>query len=227
MRGVKRIYIFSDNNSYKLVSFWFVMTKRSTSIKNTSQELVLEAFRTLPMEPEQSNITLLADGVSIPYRNDSDQVKKAYDETCRERGIIPGSGIVWEIHNDILRPTQPAIGSYKPERVFSGGRINQIRIEGGFNFFRDNLLEEAVSNGYKVSWADLALTTYHLTGYNQGDYPDTILQFGAGIESLGKGLNLIIGSHIERADADKLRDWFRGLDLKYNPKQPALMVLVQ
>ena len=89
---------------------------------------------------------------------------------------------------------------------------------------RDKYLDNLLDEDYKLEEGELTITTYRLTGYNQGDYPDTEVLFGQ--EPGRNGLELRVGESDTSAEqALQLREWFSGLELKYNTAQPALPIL--
>ncbi len=176
---------------------------KTHTIKNHLGDLAIKAIKTLPLIPEQiSYMYFLANG--IPRGNERE---------CREAGIMPDTILKFRYDTDLsLYTTREPISDRKDcfEDLTKGGRIHQILFETslyGEDNFKDFIqkVERLREEGYELHRGTLAITTYHLTGYNQGDYPDTKLRFGK------KNLELKEGREISNEDLEKLVTWFNSL----------------
>jgi len=178
-------------------------------INVVSQPLFLEAIKTLPVSPEFAEIRLKAvkglfQGRIVPNW----KIKLKYEYNM---GFVPSS-------YDGLHLTDASPKSSID--LIAGGRISDIELEmrigvaqEGFKQFRDSLLPALIHNKYDLFWGDLVISTYHLTGYNQGDYRSGGLRFDAGW--IHKGLELDLDSEMPEEQRNKLKDWFSQLSKKY------------
>jgi hypothetical protein len=201
-------------------------------INVTSHEAFLEAVNTLPIASPYASIDFEAEGVKIP---EDDANMADYEAECQREGIIPGVEV-------IFRPKRARTGFIDEPVVFTPSEINLIRpsksksslietfAEGGriyrlsFTFenridgldaFKKDYLDDLLRKGYKISKGDFVLSTYHLTGYNQGDYPDTCLDFNNNEGRGPLGIRLKFGHKLNEEDVDKVAKWFEMLKTKY------------
>lgn len=168
-----------------------------------SQPLFQEAIKTLPFSPVHAEIRLTAFGEGIIPNS---LIKMEYSPP---KGFASGY--------DAFRFTGDSPTNFVD--LIPGGRIKNIEIEmrmggaeEGFNKFRDSLLPVFVNNHYELFSGDLWLDTFHLTGYNQGDYREGGLRFDDGW--ILKGLELDTGS-MTGENVKKLEGWFNNLAEKY------------
>jgi hypothetical protein len=107
--------------------------------------------------------------------------------------------------------------SLSPEylgNIIGGGRIHQLSFKTdrfSFPLFSKKHLDILIANNYKLARGHLDLTTYHLTGYNQGDYGDTMLL-------LGKDIELKEGCRVKEEDLATLKEWFFQMAKKASAK---------
>ena len=202
-------------------------------ITSTSQELFIEAIRTLPLELRHFEVFMNANGIQSPT---SKEEKENYLYECSKNNVMPFTNIQLLYDNDskLFKPLEgySICEMYRnlsdenkkatTQGIIKGGKIHRIKFEAwipaqkGFEKFREQVLEEMLQQSYKIDWGDLALTTYHLTGYNQGDYTDTNISFGTGY--VHKGMRLKIGHKISEEDERKVIGWFKDLIHKYDSK---------
>lgn len=190
--------------------------------RKSSPELFLAAVTTVPMPPEFAELCFHAEGLEAPNSTNPEDIEK-YRQVCLNRRIVP--------HSTVKFRYDPGTELFLPDRmdgfIFStsipknlesstasfiqGGRISKLGFEIGhrygkeeFTSFKEKYLNQLLESGYRLTGGFLALTTYRLTGYNEGTYPDTDLAFG----NIHDGMRLKFGSKIDRHDVNKLREWF-------------------
>lgn len=200
------------------------------SIDNPSQELFLEAFKSVPIEPCYSTLVFNADGVkNQDYWNWSTDDKK-YLEECDNKGIIPFSFVrfEWDFNEGLFKPraflSDSILTNSSPEGIkglIKGGRVHKIMFTNGYREAVNDQLPFLLEQNYKINSGDIALSLYHLTGYNQGYYPDTQIIFD--LENHRNGLELKMGSNISQEDELKVKSWFNRLYNKYQLKQMTLV----
>ena len=184
-------------------------------IANTSPELFLEAVRTLPVEPEYSDLDFLAYGISISSNEE-------YFAECRRRNVMPARvELEYSSSKKLFLPswggkfalTYPHLESGCEQALkgtLHGGKIHQISIKTGpgeFKFFREGFLDNLLQEEYQLAQGDIWITTYRLGEYSGGGYGrDTGLSFGR-----RKGMDLDI-----KEGMDDIKAWFKELQRKYS-----------
>jgi len=173
-----------------------------------NQSLFRDVIKTFPVSPEFAEIRLRA--VKGLFRKEiipNSKVKLEYDP---QEGFIP--------KYDALHFTE--VSTSNSIGLIVGGRIQDIELEmrmgsahEGFRQFRDQLLPVLIHNKYDLFLGDLVISTYHLTGYNQGNYRSGGLRFDAGW--IHKGLELDIDSEMPEEQKNILETWFNQLSEKY------------
>ncbi|MDP3027243.1 MAG: hypothetical protein Q8N63_06040 [Nanoarchaeota archaeon] len=200
--------------------------EKDQHIKNTSQELAVEALRTLPIIPSYGFFKFFANGIQEPEwsRIEKEELadKNRYTSECSKAKVIPFSRIKFEYDWDkkIFVPETSFHDSIIPHEnefimaLLDGGKIHKINLEtsqhkyGGFDFFRQNFLQTLINKKYQIGEINLWLTHFHSTGYEAGDSPDSTLAFKT--DTSKKGLILHLGSEVSE-DTEKLESWFKNL----------------
>ncbi len=211
----------------KLENIWY-----EKNIDIPSQELFLEAAHTLPINPIFSDVILSVKGIpSLDSYNSIMDGGEEYSKVCQEKGVMPFSILRFEydLRNSVFHPESTFDSILNCSQIqnlnkginglIKGGKFHQIKFKHGFDKFIKGHLSSLLEQGYEFSTADLALTTYSLTGYSQGEYSDTQVMFGS---SYPKGVKVKIGGRISEEAANKVRSWFDELYEKYQLKQEAL-----
>ncbi len=206
-----------------------------------SQELAVEAIRTLPLNPVFGSVYFVADGIKETYQ---EQEIEQYLKDCAEKGIIPYSRVKMEYsaENQTFVPHEwgDQLGSgfggvpYKNHdlanrevslRTIRGGRINKIAFDikncprDAFDALRGTFLDVLLKEKYKINQADIVLTTWYSNDcYNKGEYPDTELCFYNNPSGMLSGLELRMGNEISLNDRTEIGIWFNKLDKKYGKK---------
>ena len=191
-------------------------------IRDVDYGFFKKTLETLPEEPEFSELIFLAEGIIPPDHNDeNDRIR--YLEECKEKGVIPTTiEFEWNQERNFFVPEERQRGyslgivdSAERDMMFHGGRNYRLTFKtnrGTFGNFMDDEFDKLSKEGYQLVSGDLALTTYDLTGYNQGTY--------AGMQLLlrsfrGNDLNreLTLKNHAggEKIREEGFREWFRGL----------------
>jgi len=99
----------------------------------------------------------------------------------------------------------------KPAEVIYKADGEEYANKSAYKGFIDKELEQQIINGpYQINYAILAVTLYHLTGYSQGDYPDTTICFKK--ESNGEySTDLTIAGGLSPKEENILRNWYSSL----------------
>ncbi|MBT3404913.1 hypothetical protein HN832_01700 [archaeon] len=187
-------------------------------IKNVSNSELVEVVKTLPLTPEYGSVALNLGGLEVPGVVGNHE---EYVEKCLQKGGVPYltqmfkmRGGKYELEKEISTGDYSKIEQAELMSHIIGGKIPAgQRFEfsksspEGFVDFKDRFLDILSEKGYEFSYMDISLTTYHLTGLNQGDYPDTTLTFN----SIHRKLKLKEGWKITPQNWGTLKDWFEGL----------------
>ena len=99
--------------------------------------------------------------------------------------------------------------------IVRGGKVHHISFHSwlfGEANYRDfvSRVDAMKDEGYQIRDGNIALTTYHLTSYSQGDYSDTELKFERSRFEIKKG------REISEDDFCRVVDWFESLREKYS-----------
>jgi hypothetical protein len=200
-----------------------------------SQELFAEALRTVEL-PHVAKLEFAADGIERPdqysefpdLQGEKAEEIKSYLSQCNDRGIIPFSKLTLEA-SSFKEQGKIVFGGnangfpvpdYVMGSLVKGGRFHRIEVKttyaSHFKAFQESVLDALLKGGYQVMEGTLTLTMYHLTGYNEGDYPDTqVTMYSSGRHN---GLELRMGSEISAKGEKLLEDWFSGLKAKYDSR---------
>lgn len=199
------------------------MDESSLVIRNASQDLFLEALKTVPLQPQYATLEFVAEGIREPWPSKEDKDRIGFIESCRAKGVIPFSTILFEPKERVFVPSNSFFEGFRLAYdslgdLVKGGKIHTLKFKtnpGYFELFMDKHLGQITGNGYEISKADLALTTYRLTGYNEGTYEDTQLF----LEENNK-IRLSLGGmrNYDEAEGQRKREslehWFRELSKK-------------
>ncbi len=207
-----------------------------------SQELAVEAIRTLPLNPVFGSVYFVADGINETYQ---EQEIEQYLQDCAEKGIIPYSRVKMEYSADnqtfVPHEWGDRLGSgfggfsnkygqanQKAHAVclstVRGGRINKIAFDianmprEAFDALRGTFLDAMLKEKYEINQANIVLSTWHSNAhYAEGDYPDTEICFYNSV-GMVSGLELRLGHEISLDDRTEIGIWFNKLDKKYGKK---------
>lgn len=211
-------------------------------INNSSQELFQEAVRTLHLQPEYAEISMVARGVSLPKRGEeAGEAERRYISECVENNIIPFSesklyygrreglfvpraerGIDIRLYEELSdQGRKEAV-----DMMLKGGKPSRIKFEmeqdvlihpvqTGFSFFRGEFLDTMVHNGYQLEKGDLWLSQ----GYSHQHYSEGYRRGGGlsfDVDGIRKGLELQLPRTMPEEDNKKLVGWFNALKEKYD-----------
>lgn len=170
-------------------------------LKDAPPDLRIRALETLPVPIEFGEVYLTARGID-PYggRDANEEVRHEYLRKCREAGIIPNSTLTLTTYLDdksFYPRSHPVEISYRSDEGETGAAttresIVQAFVRGGkfatikfnianndaFSIFKLKHLRQTLDQGYEIDSADLALTSYRLSGYNEGRYYGASLLVG-------------------------------------------------
>ena len=193
-------------------------------IESSSTQLLKRALDTIPVSPECSNLTFLASGV-LPVEHfrmitpEAEAERVRYIDECRSKGIVPFTTLDFE-WNDVREMLTPGNmqrdywrgNSSEVANLFHGGRMHRIRFSSVRGRQFSHLVEAfniLSMEDYQPVDANLALTTHHETGYNQGDYADMQLMFASFRDGTRK--LTLRGNASDKVDDTMFREWFAGL----------------
>lgn len=188
-------------------------------IKDAPPELRIQALETLPVPIELGEVYLTAKGIDrYGGTDENEEVRNEYFRKCREAGIIPISTLTLKTSGDNnsfyprIQPVEFAIPAGRDEpRTATTESIVQALVRGGkfatikfdiatnnaFSGFKRDHLRQTLDQGYEIESAELALTTYRISGYNEGTYYGATLLVGPrGIRVNGE--NRLTEQQIER-----------------------------
>lgn len=200
-------------------------------IKAPSPELRVRAIETLPLPIEGAEVFFTING-TVRWQGGSgdENVRKEYLRMCSEGGVIPNSTLkietAWDTQKLFVPRNPVGISGLNGDdqvsiqtrevmiqRLLGGGKFAAIECKIGsdapFSDFKQGYLRRIIAHGYEIDSADLALTSYRLTGYNEGTYWGTTILIGRRSISVKK--------YIE-SDAmyGALRAWFSELQGQQN-----------
>ncbi len=212
----------------------FITAKQKDyEIKEPSQELLWKVLETFPLKPEYFELNTRAGMVArfdtFQGKEEKEKQVNKYIDDCIKNEIIPFSEIYFNYSNDshFYRPRSSLIGkdfidfTNCPENrrkevgqaMIKGGKIDKFSfsaripsITNVLDAFKQQWLNPLKGSGYVINHLDIWASSYHLTGYNQGDYPKVRLGFSWG--------NLILqGIYLEdngldEKDTSTLDSWF-------------------
>lgn len=211
--------------------------------KATARELFPQVLRTVPVDPVYGHVFFSADGIDLPRYKEGGGVER-YARECAIAGVIPFTLLPFEyqdlVSESILvsplltwgRCFSPPSGIDNDMRdhlltaVLAGGRDHQVSIKidrYGYDHFRDNFLPRILDKGYQIRMANLTLSTYHLTGYSQGDYEDASVSldmrslFPVQPPYMDKGEMVVKkGRELEDDKMEKVVEWFEQISKEYS-----------
>lgn len=190
-----------------------------------------EALRTIPTTPVYGSIMFSAFGIDKPRYAKDPEADQRYLEECKDKGVMPhthqqlryyergGLYVPSNAHPlaNISVDSPSEIKSAAINGLLIGGKIHQIELglkehygnEAGYRFLVDSFIARMLENDYQISSGELTLSSYHLTGYSEGDYPDWKLKFQT--SPRGGEMNLVTGSRLSEIDSANLNGWFSRL----------------
>lgn len=201
-----------------------------------SPELRVKAIETLPVPIKFGEVIFNPRGIYRYGGNDRDEsARDEYYRRCREGGIIPNStltfGTSYEDEQSFCArrdAVEIELGNINDDRAVKDTKREatlQGLIKGGkfaviiynittfaFSNFRQVLLPPTLAQGYEMNSATLVLTSYRLTGYNEGVYSDITLHINS------REIRVAGGEWFDKYDA--LKAWFE--ELKGQQKLPQL-----
>lgn len=202
------------------------VTETESKIRTTSQGLFVTALRTIPLTPIYAEMIFLADGLDTPSADDEETLKN-FLKDCTMKGIVPFSVTKMEMRDGNIVRSESFMNPPRNDTPqvflndaflsrFDRRREQKIHLEfdqrsryGSYDAIKDRYLDQFLARGYGVHHADLWLNSYHLSGYNDGDYAATQVVLGNWI-SHGIELNRSPDdSSFE--DLEKLEKWFNSL----------------
>lgn len=176
---------------------------------------LIDALKNLPREVYPVNLE-----VSLSSIDETDVIPLT---TARvEWHHIGGKGMyVVETYKPLEFYTSDAnqLGEIK-RSLLSGKKPSTIRyLSGGYGDYRsayekfiNEELEQQVINGpYQINGAMLTITTYHMSGYSQGDYADTAVFIRKKRDEDNYLVELRVGREISSVNENALRNWFSTL----------------
>jgi len=195
-------------------------------IKNTSQELFLEALKTLVLPPKHAEIQLAYKGLD-PYSGVKEGMsnKNKCFSLYKKHGVIPVRIDLQYDHNENIffpekssfffdgKTSSNKIIQAENECIMQGGKIHTLSFEvgnpakKGLETFLETELVKLLEQKYQFSEVDIVFSYLDKNCVK----PDTNLLY-LGRDSLGLG----IGQGLEIKDALKLSKWFGKLKNKYD-----------
>jgi len=157
-------------------------------IKNPSGGLVLDAIKGVPIVPAYIDIRMVSSGIPSPrYENVTD--RRRYLSDCKKNGVMPWTSFDFKLdtragvmvprhQQNIVSVSSPEGLGEAVESLISGGKFYRIHLESECRNLFPNVLK-AISKfsngGYVPHQLFMDITQYHMTGYSQGDYGDSVL----------------------------------------------------
>lgn len=188
-------------------------------IKDASSDLALEAIKSLPVIPDYVNSLFL----SIKGLENLSEEKENIDlylAQCEEKKVIPFSNEYFTFFNS-YNPNVTLKSSLRIDNRYGSKSFNQslqgivkgykpmnkgFEITGGFQFFKEKMLDSLVEQGYQIRSFDICLDSE----YDGQCHRDTSsLEF-----DLKKSLNL--SGEKNFLERNKLSEWFYSLILTKN-----------
>ncbi len=193
---------------------------KEMNITKVSQELFLEAVKTLPIECFRMEFRMFINELVFPKNDDNE---KKYISACLKNNTIPYSLMKFRYREDkdFFVPDDFMIYhdkiSESIQKLIEGGKFNELEIKTSAgsafeNFRKENgFLDLMLSNGYKLA-----------NGCIEGNYGNSDLTFSSGYMG-GKRFELTLGHKLADEDREKLVGWFKELEDKYQHKQGKLL----
>ena len=215
-------YPFNDDNAYKETYTKIIMDiPKDYHVKKPSHALLVDAIRTLPQKPEGIELTLLADGLEIPYVDLSNKEEvEEYIQRCRYQKIVPFSkkeiSYSYSCEESIPKNNSAA------KEFFGGGRTQEIRlrISSGFDGeniqrFNEIIFPSLLENNYKIYEGKIGVSG-HKTGSHQTEGYESHL--GIKINwGEPRGLVLILDNeYVDKETKEVFEKWFADLRSKYS-----------
>jgi hypothetical protein len=202
-------------------------------IPHATQDTYVAALRTIPVTPIHAEIAFQAEGLDAPFTRDQEEIER-YMKECSIKSIVPYSvtniairdGKVFTTESVVEFPKSVDSEAVREAVIFS--RFDRMREQtvhlrfpiydqwGSYEAIKERHLDQLLYRGYQVNKAELWLSSYHQSGYNDGDYPATTVT----INQIGnKGLVMRLDTdHSKVEDLDKLRTWFEDLQRQNSSK---------
>ena len=184
-----------------------LQSNNEITISNPSQDKYWEIFRTVPIKPRMADLNFLAEGIPT-YSKLEAQIMR----WCGEHKVFPLSTAHFRYSEEkkIFVPTVGTeLSGVDSKTVMPGGRFHCLNYETRtplqFERFVQTEVDALKQHGYRPSTSNLAITTYRLTGYNQGTYPDTE------IFMTNDKIDLRLKSRLTEEQKTRLREWFTNL----------------
>ncbi len=201
--------------------------------KKVSQELFREAVETIPSHIEYAGLEFTYAGIPrFGYEDD----EKKYVSECVQQGVMPFSQLKLNYKSDfkcfiletsfnenflgIDRNSTEEIKNASFNGMLKGGKIHSMETLVGdghnllkFEDFKEEFLKKFLEAGYHLSGGDFWLSSYHLTGYNQGNYRES----GMLLEHR-KGIELQLEKYPNADGKQRLVEWFTQLTEKHDAK---------
>lgn len=194
--------------------------------RHTTHHALHEALRSLPIDPISGSLTFSAFDLDMPAHNDPVGQHK-YVEECKTKGVMPHTTQEFRFRSDkgLYIPSNPESlatiysDSEDPTRnatidgLIRGGKTHRIRIglkeyygnEVGFHYLVDALIPRMVEEDYRITSGEFTLSSYHLTGYNWGDYVDASIIFF--VDPRGAFMSLNMGHKLTGEQQMALLEW--------------------
>ena len=203
------------------------------SIERPSQELLKKTIETFPIIPNFGNVEFIANGIVLssgaPGGTTGEEV---YIAECNKNGVIPFSFLGFEYSESSRSFVTKATfrgGSVIPDNekslrsLLKGGKIYQIHADidahygsrRSFDDFREKFMPLLLENGYAIRNIDLWLTYFTGSGYNEGIYRDTTLNYNGRPDK--NKLFVARGHRISEENEKKVVSWFEGLKKELVP----------
>lgn len=191
-------------------------------IENPSGSLVLDAIKGVPIVPKYVSVRMVSNGVPPPKYEDAED-RKRYLADCAVNSIMPWTSLEFEFNRDtgVMVPKDRQEITYVSslngleeaiQSLIKGGKFHKIYLESyGINLFSNFLkkVSEFSGSDYVPHILSMDITQYHMTGYNYGDYGDTVLSLSYDDMTGDSVLNLKMGgSNTSDEQREKLKSWF-------------------
>ena len=141
---------------------------------------------------------------------DHEEDQTAYVAACKRLRVMRGTRSSFQWRDGTLESPRSfdRMRQGAPEELIRGGRFEGFMVDPVSEHTLDRearieFMRLFSMKGYEVHAADLWFSTYHRTGYNQGDYEDWSIRYSKG------RLQLKEGSELTREEGRNIRAWFR------------------
>ena len=198
--------------------------------KKVSQELFREAVETIPSHIEYAGLEFVYAGI---FKSRCKEDEEKHVSECIQQGVMPFSQLKLNYKSDfkcfiletsfnenflgIDRNSTEEIKNASFNGMLKGGKIHSMETLVGdghnllkFEDFKEEFLKKFLEAGYHLSGGDLWLSSYHLTGYNQGNYRES----GMSLDHR-RGIELQLAEFPNIDGKQKLIEWFAQLAEKH------------